>query len=65
MIKNKFYKINVWFLISAFGMIIILLAATIYSLNLVSGMLVHSFSPADSDQKPVRFEIERAEKLGL
>lgn len=60
MAKNKFYKINVWFLAIGVSMLIILILIMIFSLRFLSGVLLHSFSGGASNEAPLNFEIERA-----
>lgn len=63
MAKNKFYKINVWFLALGISMLIILVLIMIFSLRFLSGVLLHSFSGGTANEAPLNFEIERAKKL--
>ena len=63
--KNKFYTINVMFLISAVSILIVLIAIIFYALRFLSSTLFHSLSGASGGKEPVSFNIEKARKLGL
>ena len=63
--KNKFYTINIWFLITAFSILAFLLIAIGYSLKFLSSTFIHSFSADKGNEESLNFNIEKAEKLGL
>ncbi len=63
MSKNKFYKINVWFLICAFSILIALILVLVFSIRFLSSTLIHSFSTDPSSSGTLNFEIERAQKI--
>ncbi len=63
MTKNKFYKINVWFLVSAFSILVGIVLVLVFSFRFLSATLMHSLSAGPTDTKPLSFDIERAKNL--
>lgn len=63
--KNKFYIINVWFLVIAIFVTIGLLSAIVYSLQFLSFNLIHAFSSETGSEKTYNFDIEKAQQIGL
>ena len=63
--KNKFYTINIWFLITAFSILSFLLVVLGYSFQFLSSTFIHSFSADKGDEEPLNFETEKARQLEL
>ena len=65
MISDRFYKINIVFLISAIFIAIFLLGAIAYSFKFLSSNLIHAFSADEQSKEDISFDIEKAMDLNL
>lgn len=63
-VTKRFNKIELTFLITGFITLVFLVFFTIYSLTLLSTNLFKAFS-TDTQKKPVNFDLEGYNKLGL
>lgn len=65
MAKNKFYTINIWFLVSAISIVITLSVVILYSLQYLSSTLLRAFGGERQGQNTLNFNIEKAKNLGF